>query len=578
MTTCSVCEMQCEIQENRSGSCGMYTCHDGQIHERFPNSYLIEYPVSIETIPFLHFYPKNKFLQVSTVGCNFRCIGCVSDLLTRTATEFTPSLIHTSPKDVVARAVNEKCKGIVFALNDPTVSFPTFLGLADQAKKAGLLIGCSTNGYFTEESLSQMIPVVDAVAVGIKGCDDAAYHTCGVRSSEPVFRNIKKLVDSGIHVEVTVVYEKGSEEDLVKTVKRVVKISPEIPILVMRFIPFGPADLALEPGIRASEEMCDRLREYARYVYLFNSPGSSYLQTRCPECGQVIVRREFYGPMGARVIDKSTQWTCSCGCTIPHTGTIAQETYQEEGMMGGYRPTRALEIIKAITTCLDIQDEKTSAKVWMDFISQNYIDILHKKIQKIETFYEVIAHLAEITGTVHKGAQLISYIQDRTAYISSLVQNKQRPRVLYVMGTPLFLLNEDRFENAMVRAAGGEPVNINLTRKGKPGIMVDPALINQLNPDVIMVSGFLATPLEDMYAICEEQGIDVNAVRNHRIHLMPPSWDFGSPRFVLGLFYLVSVLHPDCTVEIEKEAELFYQQFYHMSYAEAKPNRSFFRA
>ena len=140
------------------------------------------------------------------------------------------------------------------------------------------------------------------------------------------------------------------------------------------------------------------------------------------------------------------------------------------------------------------------------------------------------------------------------------------------------MIDDGPTENAMVRAAGGEPVNINLPRKGKPGIMVDPAFINQLNPDVIMVSGFLATPLEDIYAICVEQGIDVNAVRNQRIHLMPPSWDFGSPRFALGLFYLVSVLHPDIAVDIEKEAEQFYQQFYHMSYANAKPNRSFFRA
>lgn len=576
--SCRYCEVSCDLGEEGTGRCGMYFNRNGVITERYPDSYLIEYPISIETTPLLHFYPREKFLQVSTIGCNFRCSGCVSELLTKTVNEFAPSLIPRKPEMVTAHAQELACRGIIFAINEPAVSFPTFSRLAQAARNADLRVGCSTNGYFTPESLDALVPCIDAAAVGVKGTTDIAYRQCGVRSGEPVFRNITSLVENGIHVETSVVYEQGSEESVLATCQKIADISDEIPIQVMRFIPFGPADISLEPGIRAAENLCDRIRKLARYVYLFNSPGSSYLHTRCPRCGSVVVRREFYGPMGAHVIDQRNNWICSCGYHIPYTGSYASTGYQEDGMMGGYRPTRALETIKAIMTCLGITDEQTSAKVWMDFIATNYIDAMHRNILSIETFYDVISHLAELTGRIREGTDLIRCLRERSEGISGQVAGLSRPRVLYVMGTPLFVLNEERFENKLVLAAGGEPLNRGFPRKGKPGIMIQPEDLTLMDPDIIVMSGFLSTPLADAYALCGEEGIDIRAVREKKIIIMPPSWDFGSPRWILGLSFLAQNLHPGMTdCNPEEEADRFYRKYYQMSYADAKPNRSFFR-
>jgi len=575
---CPYCEIGCDVAEGSYGRCGMYQNSNGHLTERYPDAYLVEYPISIETSPFLHFYPREKFLQVSTIGCNFRCTGCVSELLTRSAKEFGSSLMKKTPAMIVQRAEDEGCRGIVFTLNEPAASFPTFSRLATAARGAGLLVGCATNGYFTRSTLASLIPHVDAAAVGIKGWSDRAYQRCGVRSANPVFRNVAMLHDQGVHVEVTVVHEHGAEEEVLSACRWVADLSPDIPIQVMRFIAFGPADLSLEPGIHASEQLCDRIHEHSRYVYLFNSPGSPYLSTRCPRCGAIVVTREMYGPMGARIVRQQENWVCRCGYHVPFTGSCARLSYQEEGMMGGYRPTRALEVIKAITACLGITDEQTSAKVWVDFISRNYIDTVHKKIQGIETYYEIITHLAQLTGREQQGADMIAFLRNRTHDISIQVAGLTRPKVLYVMGTPLFVLNEDRFENTLVRVAGGEPLNRDLPRKGKPGIMVTPNDINRMDPEVIVISGFLSSPVEDSYAICEEQGIDVQAVRDRRILGMPPSWDFGSPRWILGLAFLARALHPvEVQIDPYEDAEVFYRKFYHIPFSEAHPNRSFFR-
>ncbi|WP_421909623.1 hypothetical protein [Methanolacinia petrolearia] len=74
---CPVCEIGCDIPEGGVGRCGMYTCLGKGIAEIHGNSYMAVMPVSMETIPILHYIPGAKVLQVSSVGCNFSCRGCI---------------------------------------------------------------------------------------------------------------------------------------------------------------------------------------------------------------------------------------------------------------------------------------------------------------------------------------------------------------------------------------------------------------------------------------------------------------------------------------------------------------------
>jgi pyruvate formate lyase activating enzyme len=59
---CSYCELDCTIAEGSTGVCCCYTNTSEEIVERFPGTYLVEYPISIETMPLLHFFPQGKFL------------------------------------------------------------------------------------------------------------------------------------------------------------------------------------------------------------------------------------------------------------------------------------------------------------------------------------------------------------------------------------------------------------------------------------------------------------------------------------------------------------------------------------
>jgi hypothetical protein len=109
-------------------------------------------------------------------------------------------------------------------------------------------------------------------------------------------------------------------------------------------------------------------------------------------------------------------------------------------------------------------------------------------------------------------------------------------------------------------------------------VNVHPAFINENNPKTIFISGFLSRPLCEFYGLCKQYGIEADAVREQRVYAIPPSWDFGSPRWILGLLYIADKMHPGkLGVDIKREADEFYRRFYGMSFEDASPNRSFHR-
>ncbi len=573
---CPVCEVGCRLSPGGIGRCRMYE-HDGAgIVERFPDTYLTAHPIAIETQPLLHYYPGGTFLQVCTAGCNLRCGGCVSEILVEHASSLARSGSAITTDEIIARALDLGCLGIVFALNDPIASFPSFLRLAEKAHEHDLLAGCSTNGYLTEASLRALDPILDFANIGLKGASDGCYRSCGARSAGPVFRAIEYLFRKGVHVEVSLVYRRGDEGEFLSATRQLAAISTDIPLQVMRFVPFGDTSLGSEPTIFESEALVLRARELLSWVYLFNSPGTGYLDTRCPSCGAACFQREFFGPMGAHLVGPARD-RCECGTAIPITGTITREVFTEPGMMGGYRITRGLEMVWAILACLGVDDPLILSRAWGEVLGSGMLKKeVHDRMNNIDAYLGFVEELARTTGREKAGAQLLDHLRSRLELVARGVDGADRPRVYYAMGHPLFALNPGRFEGRLVEAAGGSYVNRSIGREGKPGVTITPEEFMSLDPEYLFTSGFLSSSVEDTLRYCDEHALNVPAVRDRRIYAMPPSWDFGSPRWILGLMTIAQTIHPDrFHYSIEDEADRFYRTFYGVPYASLEANRSF---
>lgn len=576
---CGICEIGCDIPEGGIGRCSMYTNESETVTERYPDRYITVMPISIETMPMVHYYPQETFLQVSGIGCNFSCGGCISETIARHAGAVAGALKHVPSDALIRRAHEQGCRGIAFCLNDPIVAHQTLGRIARAAHREGLLVGCATNGYYTEKALEELASYIDFVNVGLKGASEGRYRACGAFSAEPAFRTIRTLAESGVHVETSCIYTRGGEDEIRAAAARVAGISAEIPFQVMRFIPFGDAASDLEPTIAESERICEELRRTLRYTYLFNSPGTDYLTTRCPACGAAVIRREFFGPMGARPVSVPIDLRCSCGYRLPVAGGVGKTPYSEPGMMGGYRFTRALEMVHAILVCLGVESDDHLAGIWSGIVRDDYITGLHGKIQRVDTYLSLVRELGERANRSGEAEALTAYLGGRVAAITAAVEGRPRPRVYYSMGTPLFALNAERFETHLVELAGGDSVNRRIERVGKPGVNITREEFTELDPEYIFISGFLSAPVSDYRAMCGSLELCAAALDREQIYTLPPGWDFGNPRWILGLMYIANTLHPDvCAFDLAAEQAEFYRTFYRTDPVRScGSNRSFYR-
>ena len=583
---CHICEQGCVLNEKNTGICGMYAQKDGHLVERFPDRYLVACPISIETMPMLHFSPGGKFLQISTTGCNLNCPGCISSVIVREMPPDSPVFQHLTPEQIIDKAIEQQCLGITFLMNDPLASLPTFLRVAKLAREKKLLVGCSSNTYFTQDSLKQLIPCLDFINVGMKGFSDISYHACGAsKGIAPVLKNIRTLFASGVHVEISCILTKNSEAELWALARHIRDISPMIPLQVMRFIPFEHADISQEPSVMKAEAFCRKLRQLLKFVYLFNTPGTALLHTICPECGHTVRPRDFYGPMGAKshgaLPVSSPAGLCpECRHDLNITGASSEDTYQEGDFEGGYPFTRALEMVEAILIAMGISEKRKMILAWESLLKEDGLKELHQQIQKPRSYIGLIRHFGKIVNASDAAEELAGHMEDKLAVIEAGVRSASHaPKVYYAMAKPLFFINYGRLENQLVETAGGISVNKEMVSGGRPGRSLTKEKLSALNPDIIFISAFISNTVDDFFEECRQLGIRVTAVKNRQIFTHPsPGWDFGSPRWILGLMYMANVLHPQIfNFDVMEEANAFYHKFYHMEFSLSHINRSFSR-
>ncbi|HTY14622.1 MAG TPA: radical SAM protein [Methanoregulaceae archaeon] len=542
---CSYCERACEIPEETNGHCRMYRNEKGKITENYPDAYLNIYPVSSESIPMLHFYPNSIFLLISTIGCNFSCEGCISEFQTTRPGTLQEVLTPYTPEEILAIAREGGCKGITFCLNEPTVSLPTFLRVAQVAKGEGLLVGCSSNGYMTPETLQAMIPYLDFINIGLKGSTDGRYKECGAKSAGPVYRNVKSLYDAGVAVEVSVMYINGRESEVTGASDRIRKISPAIPFQVMRFVATHENLKGSEPDREQGEHLCTELRKYLDHVYLFNTPATTELDSRCPVCGETILHRVFFGPMAARVLSCRTEGICSCGYRFPCRGEIEPIPKTGPRLLGGYKSVMGARYIVDLLTFLGVKDDLEIDRICNTVIASGYLRELQDKEDSVETFTGMLRYIAGLAQREEAAERITDYVQSVFNDIGNRAADAEKPRVYVVFCHPLFPVYAAKFVNSLVETAGGTSVNREQDFRESADAEYSVQALNQLDPEVILVTGPSVPSLGEFLDTCKELGITCRGISEHRVYLTEGMHATGSLGWIISLMDVANILHPE---------------------------------
>ena len=300
---CYACGHRCVIPEGKRGVCKVRFNRGGKLY--VPWGYVAALQADpIEKKPFYHILPGANALTFGMLGCDFHCAYCqnwlTSQALRDPASEIAGRFLRrVTPKEMIHLAKRTNSRIIASSYNEPLITSEWAAAIFREAKQAGLKCVYVSNGNATPETLQYLRPWLDAYKVDLKSMRQENYRQLG-GNVKTVLRTIESAREMGLWVEVVTLVVPGfndSVEELWETARFLAGVSADIPWHVTAFHKdyrmTEPENTSAQTLLRAA----DIGREAGlRYVYAGNIPGrvGEYEDTRCPHCGEPLIRRAGY--------------------------------------------------------------------------------------------------------------------------------------------------------------------------------------------------------------------------------------------------------------------------------------------
>lgn len=319
---CNLCAHRCSIKPGKRGICGVRENREGVLYSLVYGTLIAENIDPIEKKPFFHVYPSSQSYSIATPGCNFSCSFCQNhdiSQMPRTTRMITGE--DFLPVEIVARAKKTGVKTIAYTYTEPTIYFEMAFDTAEIASEAGLENVFVTNGFMTVETIEKISPYLAAANVDLKSFRDEFYRKqCGARLN-PVLESLQKMKEKGIWIEITTLLIPAlndSDEELKDIANFIAGLGKEIPWHISRFHPqFKMRDLPPTPVTSLHRAAQIGRNAGLKYVYSGNVPGDEGENTKCFNCGNLLIER-----CGFRIVGLNLQGNKCPECATVLDGLI----------------------------------------------------------------------------------------------------------------------------------------------------------------------------------------------------------------------------------------------------------------
>lgn len=306
---CDLCPHQCKLKNNSVGRCRVRTVRNNKL---IAAGYGQVSSIAIDPIekkPLYHFYPGDSIFSIGGWGCNLGCVFCQNWSISQ---QFIQGNDSYSPQNIVEMAIQAKQKtkqlsirkltdspviGIAYTYNEPIVGYEFVFDCAQLAKQSGLANVLVTNGYILPEPASQLLPLIDALNIDLKGITEHFYQKYCHASLEPVQNFIKQAISTGCHVELTNLIIPGlndSDDEIHKLAHWISQnLGKYTPLHISAYRPEYKLNIPPTP-VQTLERAFELCRNELAYVYVGNVITKEGQDTRCPECNALLIQRSGY--------------------------------------------------------------------------------------------------------------------------------------------------------------------------------------------------------------------------------------------------------------------------------------------
>ena len=238
---CEICANYCKIADGNLGICRQHKNINGEL---FDTSYGIVSSLSpdpIEKKPLNHFLPGTFTYSIGGFGCNMTCLHCQNYMISHEYDKNSRG-IKITPDAIVKNAINYNCQSIAWTYNEPTIHLPFSKKTSMLAKSKNLKVIYVTNGYFSQQSIEEILTFVDAFNIDLKSMAHDFYKkVCGA-DLDIVLDNLKRVYMEGKHLEITnlIINNHNDSIDEIKELCDFVvsELGPEVPLHFSRAFPY----------------------------------------------------------------------------------------------------------------------------------------------------------------------------------------------------------------------------------------------------------------------------------------------------------------------------------------------------
>jgi pyruvate formate lyase activating enzyme len=308
---CLLCPHHCVIAEGRHGVCGVRFCRDGGMELPYYGKVTALAVDPVEKKPLYHFHPGARILSVGFLGCSMRCKFCQNYHISQGTGSDTRPL---SPHELVAAARKERSFGVAYTYSEPLVHFEYVMDSARLVREAGLKNVLVSNGYLDPGPAEEVLGLMDAANIDLKGFDPDFYRSETGGDLEEVKRFLTQAA-ARTHLEVTTLVIPGRNDDPAQVeaiAKFVASLGPNIPLHLSAYYPMYRYEIPPTPPATI-RKLAAVARQHLRYVYMGNI-GPEETNTLCPGCGHVLIQRVGYNVKVTGIEDGAC---AECGAAVP---------------------------------------------------------------------------------------------------------------------------------------------------------------------------------------------------------------------------------------------------------------------
>jgi len=295
---CQLCPRVCRLGDKERGYCGVRENQGGTYYTLVYGKACSLNIDPIEKKPFFHFLPGTNALSLATAGCNVNCKFCQNWEISQVRPE---QVYHFDlpPEAGAQEAANRRCPTIAYTYTEPVVFYEYMYDMSRAARGRGIRNAVVTAGHIQPKPLEDLIKVVDAIKVDLKGFTQAFYKNYVRGELETVLEAIELIARSNVWLEIVylVIPTLNDNPDDIRRMSRWVvnRAGPGIPLHFSRFHPqYLIKNLPPTPISTLEKSREIALAEGIRYAYVGNVPGHPAENTVCPKCGKTLIERRGY--------------------------------------------------------------------------------------------------------------------------------------------------------------------------------------------------------------------------------------------------------------------------------------------